>query len=132
MTVETTYQKLLTRPEDVTISESEANEVWIAFQGNDSAISARPFKVRAFMQACMMGWLDASVGISWFQAILMASLKPSSSIIGLVGRLLRAALKTYYRNEIKGTPPLYLMVRDTIVQQNRPYFLMISQGLDLP
>jgi hypothetical protein len=151
--VEQTYHRLLANPHDVVVSAGDAAEIWKMFKpgsafptacdsdapnsssssGSTLSISACDnFKYRVFLQAAMMSWIDGSQAMGFIQTLWTSSVKPNATALRILKALVKEALKQYYKNNIKHEPDLYVTVRNTILQQTRPYFDMISNGLELP
>ena len=104
-----------------------------AFTGKSQPVAnLQDFKYRAFLQAAMIGWIDASAGMGFIKALLTSSMKPTATITGILKALLKEGLKQYYNREIKGTPELSITAGTAILYENRTYFDMIGQGMDLP
>jgi hypothetical protein len=131
--VETIYRQLLANPGAVVITANEALEIWQMFRpyGGQTARTFDNFKYRAFMQAAMMAWIDASSAVGFIKALWSGAMKPTATIVSVVRKLALETLKQYYRNEIKGEPDLYAAVRDAILYSQRGNFDCLQNGLEL-
>lgn len=131
--VDQIYRQLLANPAAVVVTANEALEIWQMFRpySGETAKTFDNFKYRAFMQAVMMAWIDASSAVGFVKALWSGAMKPSATVISVTRKLALEALKQYYKNEIEGDPELYTAVRDSILYSQRGNFDCLQNGLEL-
>lgn len=131
--VEQTFYRLLSNPDDVIISSVQAASIWQLYRSSDmpAADFDRRFEYKAFLQAAFIGLMDGSTAMSFVEALWKASIKPSATVTSIIKAMLKEALMQYFANKIGKEPKIYESVRATILMSNRPYFDLISNGLQL-
>jgi hypothetical protein len=130
---EQVYEHLIKNKEDVVVSAQEAGEIWMLFRKYPAnSANLERIEYRAFLQAALMAAIDGSGAMAWVQSIFEAAYKPNASAKSIIRKLLKDALRRYYKTTIKGDqPPIYQATLSAIAFGCRPYFDSISQGADI-
>jgi len=130
---EEVYKELIKNKEDVVVSALEAGEIWMLFRKYPiNSANLERLEYRAFLQAALMAAIDGSSAMAWVQSLFEAACKPNASAKSIIQKVLKDALKRYYKTTIKGEqPPIYQATLNAIAFGCRPYFDSISQGADI-
>jgi hypothetical protein len=130
---EQVFNELVKNPDDVTVTGLEAAEIWRLFRKYPiNPASLERLEYRAFLQAALIAAIDGSAAKAWIQSIFMSAMKPNASVKSIIKKIVKDALKRYYRTQIKGeNPPIYESVVVDIAWQCKFYFDSINQGGDI-
>src|SRR5262245_36077931 len=96
--VEGVFNELVKHPDDVIITPLEAAEIWKLFQRfpiNSGRLDRLEY--RAFLQAAMISAIDASSLIGFLESLWKASIKPNATVKSIAKKLVKDALKHYYK-----------------------------------
>jgi hypothetical protein len=122
------YNDLLKNKDDVVINALEAAEIWQMFRkypANSGRLGR--FEYLAFLQAALMAAIDGSSALSWIESVFKGAYVPSATAKSIVKKVLKDALKRYYKTKIKGEePPIYEASLSVIAMQCKFYFDSMS------
>lgn len=127
------YHMLLKKPGDVFINAKQAVAIFRLFREQtllESVVDTPDH--RAFLQAALMSAIEGSAAMGFIEGLFRSAYKPNATIKGIILALGKAAYRHYYQRpptDLKDLK-LYARVLEDISNSHRPYFDMISQGVE--
>lgn len=131
--VQMTFDRLRKNPVDVVITKEEAQRIYKIFYPT-STIKAKQLnsiEYRAFLQAAMIGLLDGSNAMGWVKTLMSAAYRPDATVKSIVKKLVKEAIKKYFKNKIGAEPDIYTTVITAIKYGHGTRFQMIANGMSL-
>jgi hypothetical protein len=129
---EAIYKDLMKSKQDIVVTPEQALAIWKVFRREQLSVSHFDnISYRAFMQACLMSAREASSAMTWIEVMFRSAYKPNATVGGVLKALGKAAVKKYYARAVGKEQQIYAAVITSIANSHRPYFDMISQGMEI-